>query len=103
MLHVALAALFNVGLNVFFKLAGLRAAPTKYAFLAIGLALGGGFAYFFARSLERLDLGVAYPTFAGASVVLTMVLGMAMFGESFAWTKALGAALIVAGIVVAFR
>lgn len=103
MLQLALAALFNVGLNTFFKLAGDRAAPTKYAFLAAGLAMGGGFAYFFARSLERLDLGIAYPIFAGASVVLTMAIGMTVFGESFAWTKALGAALIIAGIAIAFR
>jgi multidrug transporter EmrE-like cation transporter len=103
MVNVFLAALFNVGLNVFFKLAGERPAPMKYALLAVGLALGGGYAYFFAKALERLDLGMAYPTFAGISVVLTMLVGLAMFGEGFAWTKVLGAALIVAGIAIAFR
>ena len=103
MLHVALAALFNVGLNVFFKLSSQREAPLKYVFLAIGLALGGGYAFFFAKALEKLDLGLAYPTFAGASVILTMISGMLVFGESFAWTKALGAAMVVGGIAVAFR
>ena len=103
MLQVALAALFNVGLNVFFKLAGDRPPPTKYAFLAVGLALGGGFAFFFAKSLERLDLGTVYPTFAGASVILTLVAGIVIFGEPLVWARALGAALIIVGIAVAFR
>jgi multidrug transporter EmrE-like cation transporter len=103
MLLVVLAALFNVGLNVSFKLAAERAAPLKYVLLAIGLGLGGGYAYCFARSLEKLDLGLAYPTFAGASVVLTMIVGWVLFGESFAWTKAVGGALVITGIVVAFR
>jgi len=103
MWQVGLAALFNVGLNVFFKLAAERAAPAKYALLAAGLALGGGYAIFFAKALERLELGTAYPTFAGASVILTMAAGMLAFGEPWAWTKGLGAALIVAGIAIAFR
>ncbi len=103
MLQLGLAALFNVGLNVFFKLAGERTAPTKYVFLAIGLALGGGYAYCFARALEKLDLGLAYPAFAGASIVLTMLVGLFVFGEAFAWPKVLGAAFITAGIVIAFR
>jgi multidrug transporter EmrE-like cation transporter len=103
MLAVALAALFNVGLNVAFKLAAEHEALTKYLFLGGGLALGGGYAFFFSRALEKLDLGVAYPIFAGASVVLTLVVGLALFGESFAWTKAIGGAMVVAGIAIAFR
>jgi multidrug transporter EmrE-like cation transporter len=103
MIQVALAALFNVGLNAFFKLAGENEPPNKYAFLAVGLALGGGYAYCFAKALEAMELGIAYPTFAGVSVVLTMIVGMLFFREQFAWTKVAGAALIVGGIVVAYR
>jgi multidrug transporter EmrE-like cation transporter len=103
MIQLALAALFNVGLNIFFKLSSQREAPLKYVFLAIGLALGGGYAFFFAKALEKLDLGLAYPTFAGASVLLTMIAGMVVFDESFAWTKAVGAAMVVGGIAVAYR
>lgn len=102
MWQLGLAALFNVGLNVFFKLAGDAESPKKYVFLAVGLALGGGYAIFFARALEKIDLGLAYPLFAGASVVLTMLIGLFVFGESFQWTKGLGAALIVTGIAVAY-
>jgi multidrug transporter EmrE-like cation transporter len=102
MWQLALAALFNVGLNVFFKLASEASSPKKFLLLGVGLALGGGYAFFFARALEKLDLGLAYPVFAGASVVLTMIVGFTLFGESFVWTKGVGAALIVAGIAVAY-
>jgi multidrug transporter EmrE-like cation transporter len=52
-----------------------------------------------AISMKTLEVGTAYAVWAGLGTALITVAGIVMFGESFAWTKILGTALIVAGVV----
>lgn len=47
--------------------------------------------------LSRLDLSFAYP-FVAIGIVLTAILGGAVFGETFSAAKIAGTALIVAGV-----
>lgn len=49
---------------------------------------------------ERFDLGVIYPVARGTGPILTMLSAILLLGERPAWTALLGAAVIVAGIMV---
>lgn len=53
-----------------------------------------------AISMKTLEVGTAYAVWAGLGTALITVAGIAFFGESFAWTKILGTALIVGGVVL---
>jgi small multidrug resistance pump len=53
-----------------------------------------------AVSMKTLEVGTAYAVWAGLGTALITVAGIALFGESFAWTKMLGTALIVAGVIL---
>lgn len=86
-------------------LLGRMAAPygwadwRKYAFLAGVLFLLGVYAVGWQIILKRFNLGVAYAN--RAVVVLWGVLLACLFlGEKFSWTLALGAALVVSGIIL---
>jgi drug/metabolite transporter (DMT)-like permease len=64
------------------------------ALLGAVLAAGCWFA-----ALARLELSQAYP-FVSASFVLVMIASAIAFGESITVAKAIGAALIVVGLVI---
>lgn len=53
-----------------------------------------------AVSMKTLEVGTAYAVWAGLGTALITVAGIILFGESFAWTKILGTALIVAGVAL---
>lgn len=53
-----------------------------------------------AISMKTLEVGTAYAVWAGLGTALITVAGIVMFGESFAWTKVIGTALIVMGVVL---
>lgn len=53
-----------------------------------------------AVSTKQLEVGTAYAVWAGVGTALVTVLGIVLFGESFAWTKIAGTLLIVAGVAL---
>lgn len=53
-----------------------------------------------AVSMKTLEVGTAYAVWAGLGTALITVAGIVLFGESFAWTKLLGTALIIAGVAL---
>lgn len=53
-----------------------------------------------AVSMKTLEVGTAYAVWAGLGTALITVAGILLFGESFAWTKLLGTALIIAGVAM---
>ncbi len=52
-------------------------------------------------AMTRFQLSYAYP-FTSLSFVLVLMISTTALGETFSWGKALGVALIVAGVVVTF-
>lgn len=51
-------------------------------------------------SMKALEVGTAYAVWAGLGTALITVAGIALFGESIAWTKLFGTGLIIAGVVL---
>ena len=47
-----------------------------------------------------LPLSVGYPVWAGGCAISTGVVGVVAFSEKKTWSKAIGIALVVAGIIV---
>jgi drug/metabolite transporter (DMT)-like permease len=63
------------------------------------LAAAFGAALCWMLAMTKLDLSHAYP-FVSLSFVLVLFLSALFFGEPLSWAKALGVALIVAGVAV---
>lgn len=53
-----------------------------------------------AQALTVLPLSIGYPVWAGGCAISTAIVGVLAFGEKKTWTKAVGVALVVAGIFV---
>jgi multidrug transporter EmrE-like cation transporter len=97
--YLILAVAFNVAAYVIFKGISSRANDTVWAALfTLGLALGGVNVFFFTRALRDLNLAVAYPTFAGASVALIVLVSGLLFRERIDLTNIVGSAVVVLGI-----
>ena len=102
--YVTLAVAFNVAAYIVFKAISPRPHDFVWAaFFALGLALGGVNTFFFTIALKELNLGVAYPVFSGASISCIILVSVWWFDEEFASVHALGAALVVAGIIALTR
>lgn len=86
---------------VFSKLA------SGYSFLSVGfilcygmmLLLLGVYAIFWQQIIKRMPLMTAYANKA-VTVVWGMVWGVAVFHEEITWGKALGALLVIAGVIL---
>lgn len=56
--------------------------------------------YFLSRSLQFIDLNIAYATWAGIGVVAAAIISMLVFHESINAIGAVGMALVVSGVVL---
>ncbi|MGQ0673130.1 MAG: SMR family transporter [Hyphomicrobium sp.] len=103
-LLVAFAALLALG-QVLFKKAALAGSAEAFpsAFLnrwmALAIVLYGAATLLWTWILRTTPLSAAYP-FAALAFVIVPLLGAVFFGEPLGWRSAIGAALIVLGIVV---
>ena len=66
--------------------------------LVVVAAYTGAF-YFLSRSLQFIDLNIAYATWAGIGVVAAAIISMLVFHESINAIGAVGMALVVSGVV----
>ncbi len=76
-------------------LMGLLTNP--WVLSALAAAFGAALCWMLA--MTKLELSHAYP-FVSLSFVLVLLLSAMLFGEPLSWYKALGVALIVAGVAV---
>jgi len=72
-----------------------RIVPT----VLMALLYAGSF-YFLSHALKSLPLGVAYAIWAGLGIVLTAIVGIAVFRQVPDLPAMIGIAMIVAGVVV---
>ncbi len=104
-LLLLVAALFNTAANLLFKHASSLPAWTlqKSGLFLLALALGLANTIFYIKSLEKLDLGLAYPLLSAGSIVLIGLLSVYFFKESLSLQKILALSTICAGMVMLWR
>jgi multidrug transporter EmrE-like cation transporter len=98
-LHLILAVAFNVSAYVIFK--GISTRPNDIiwtALFSVGLGLGAVNVFFFTKALRDINLAVAYPTFAGASIALIVLVSSLLFRERIDMTNIIGSIVVVFGI-----
>lgn len=68
---------------------------------SIVVVVGYGFSfYLLSLSLKVLPIGIAYALWSGIGIILTVIAGVVLWKESMDWVRALGIALIMAGILI---
>lgn len=103
--YLVLAIVANSIANVLFKFGSTIEGFTtrKGMLLGLGLAIGLVNTIAFIKSLETLELGVAFPIFSAASIVVIAVTSFALLQEPISTQKALGLALLCAGLAVLWK
>ncbi|THA26845.1 multidrug efflux SMR transporter [Streptomyces sp. RKND-216] len=95
-LHLAVAVVFEIAVAMAAgKAEGFRNRPWTAATL-----VSGAFATFFlSKALLTFDVGVGYALWTSVAGVGITLLGVLVFGQRLNWRKALGIAVIIAGVV----
>jgi len=99
------AVILNSAANILFKHAS---GMSEWSLLKIGLFclalfLGLGNTLLYIKSLEGLDLGVAYPILSAASILLITGLSVLFFKEAVSMQKMLALATICAGMLLLWK
>ena len=104
-IYLVLAIVANSVANVLFKFgSGIDGFTLRKAsFLGLGLAIGLVNTVSFIRSLETLELGVAFPIFSAASIVIIVVVSYLLLQEPISAQKAIGLAILCIGLAVLWR
>lgn len=73
---------------------------TRLGWSIISLTLLAGFVFLLGRSLQVLPIGTAYAVWTGVGAVGTVLMGVALFGESLDRLRLSAIGLVVAGIAI---
>lgn len=94
------AIFFNVLTSTFFKFSAVKSGGgNKGTWLFIvGLVFGFLNAHFYTKSLQSINLNVAYPIFSIGSALVLTVLSYLIFKETVTYVKLGGLVLIVVGL-----
>jgi quaternary ammonium compound-resistance protein SugE len=97
-IYLFIAAIFEVGWPVGFKLAQL----TQYKFLWISfavatMALSGCFLYI---AQKGIPIGTAYCVWTGIGALCTFIIGVVFFHDTMSLLRFLGIVLVVSGVVL---
>jgi multidrug transporter EmrE-like cation transporter len=102
-LELAGSVLFNVASYLVYKsIVGMAPRIWWPVFMA-GLMLGAANTFLFARSIETIQLSIAYPVFSGACFALITLAAAIAFDERLLPINLLGIGLVMVGIVLATR
>jgi quaternary ammonium compound-resistance protein SugE len=93
---LVVAGLFEVGwaIGLKYTVGFTRLWPSVWTVLAMIISLG-----LLGIAMKTLPVGTAYSVWVGVGAVGTVVLGIALLGESASLPRIISVALIVAGIV----
>ena len=97
-LYLLIAAFFEVGWPVGFKIADLSTAKIWWIiFSAVTMTLSGIFLYL---AQKEIPIGTAYAIWSGTGTVFTFVVGILFFNDSMELLRLLGAVFIIAGVIL---
>jgi multidrug transporter EmrE-like cation transporter len=102
---LALSIVFNSVANGFFKAAAdIQGFPLrKGSLLAIGLLVGLANTVCYIKALEKMQVGIAFPVFSSASIVLIALISLLYFHEAISIQKWIGMAVIVLGLLMVWK
>jgi quaternary ammonium compound-resistance protein SugE len=72
---------------------------TRLGWSILSLALLAAFVFLLGRALQVLEVGVAYAVWTGIGAAGTLIMGVALFGETLNPAKIAGIVLVITGIV----
>lgn len=96
-IFLLLAGLFEIGWPIGLKLAqniSMRIFGMSIAILAMGIS-----GWLLWQAQKQIPIGTAYAVWTGIGGAGTFIVGVLFFGDAFTLGRALGVALIVAGVV----
>ncbi|MFI6157051.1 DMT family transporter [Kitasatospora sp. NPDC051170] len=95
-LYLAIADVFEIAVAI---AAGKAAGFKHRGWTAATLISGAIGTYFLSKALLTFDVGVGYAIWTSVAGVGITLLGALFFGQRLDWRKALGVAVIIAGVV----
>ncbi len=100
-----LAAVFNTASSTCLKYTSLVHGRLRatVVLIIVGLTLAGVNTLFYTKSLQKVQMGIAYPILAGLSMVLMTFVGSRFFGEMLSVSKMMGICAVGAGIFLLSR
>lgn len=97
-LYLLIAAIFEVGWPVGFKIAGISAVKIWWIiFSAVTMTLSGIFLYL---AQKEIPIGTAYAIWSGTGTVFTFAVGILFFNDSADILRLSGALLIICGVII---
>jgi quaternary ammonium compound-resistance protein SugE len=97
-IYLLIAAVFEVGWPLGFKLAQMTAHKFLWiSFAVVTMALSGYFLYIAQRNIP---IGTAYSVWTGIGAVCTFLIGIAFFNDAMSMLRFLGIVLVVSGVVL---
>jgi multidrug transporter EmrE-like cation transporter len=99
------AVLFNAVANALFKAgAGIpQLSLRKGILIGAGLFIGLLNTLCYIKALEKIDLGIAYPVFSAASILLIGGISFVVFREEMSLQRVVGLATIFAGMLLTWK
>ncbi|EFL26363.1 SugE protein [Streptomyces himastatinicus ATCC 53653] len=95
-LHLAIAVIFEITVAI---AAGKAEGFTNRRWTIATLLSGAIATYFLSKALLTFDVGVGYALWTSVAGIGITVLGALLFGQRLNWRKALGIAVVIAGVV----
>ena len=111
-LFLVVALLLNASANILVKMAATKTGAEAGTGLSRALAAYlspwfiGGITCFglnlmaYTLALQKIPLVVAYPIMVGSGYVIMVLVSRSLLGETLTWVQVIGAALILAGLVL---
>lgn len=95
-LHLAIAVIFEITVAI---AAGKAEGFTNRRWTITTLLSGAIATYFLSKALLTFDVGVGYALWTSVAGIGITVLGALLFGQRLNWRKAIGIAVVIAGVV----
>jgi multidrug transporter EmrE-like cation transporter len=102
-LELAGSVLFNVASYLVYKSIVGAASRIWWPLFIVGLILGATNTILFTRSIEAIQLSIAYPVFSGACFAFITLAAAIAFDERLLPINLLGIGLVMVGIILATR